>query len=382
MTINLSRRLILQGAVGTSLAALAACGQDSQEQGAFPPDAEQFDPGLLGPKHGVSLLSRNENPYGPAPSALKMIDYAGRKGAYYTGDATNTLKNLIAERHGIDADQVAVTTGSGEALSAIALIYGPTGPIVAPRLFWDTTALYAARLGMAEIQRVPLTEDMRVDIPAIEAAVTEQTGLVQLCNPNNPTGLVSDPQTFKAAVKRMAAKTTVLVDEAYMELTDDPAANTCIDLVKQGHNVIIARTFSKIYGMAGIRVGYTISSPGVAEAIQKTAMSWIAGTGIAAAVGCYNDEKFLKYSKSKIIEAREMVLETTKALNLTALPSQTNFVYFKSGKQANDVQKAFAAKNIVIRGQYMDYNAWSRVSMGRLEDVALFCKTLPEVIAA
>ena len=385
MAFDISRRFMLTGALGASVAGVAGCATGaaaSNELAAFPPEAAMADEALLGPVPGVALLSRNENPYGPADTALKMVNYGGRKGAYYAGDAYLELAKLIAERHGVEPEQIAITTGSGEALSAIAMIYGPKGPIVAPRLFWDTTALYASRLGMAEIDRVPLTPEMKVDLAGIEAKVSESTGLVQLCNPNNPTGLVADTAAMKAAVKRMAAKTTVLVDEAYMELADDPETNSCIDLMKAGHNVIISRTFSKIYGMAGIRVGYTISSPETAEVIRSTAMSWISGVGLAAAIGCYNDTKFLDYSKSKIVEARDMVKTTCGALGLEYLPSQTNFVFFKSGIPANDLQAKLAQKQIMIRGQYMDYVDWSRVSMGKIEDVERFCKALPEAISA
>ena len=382
---ELSRRFLLAGAIGAGLAnaacaSLGLSAEAAEEAGAFPPGA---DPYLLGPKEGVALLSRNENPYGPSKSALEMIDYAAKKGAYYASqDSRKLLAKMIAEKNGVDPDQIAITTGSGEALSAIALIYGPKGKIVAPRLFWDTTALYAKNLGMATIERVPLKADMGIDLYGIEARITPTTGLVQLCNPNNPTGMVSDAATFKAAVKRMASRTTVLVDEAYIELSDDPEGNTCVDLIKEGRDVIVARTFSKIYGMAGIRVGYTISSPEIAQKIQRTAMSWSPCTSYAGAIGAYNDEKFLAYSKTKVVEAREMVKTTLDALGLEYLPSQTNFVYFKSGLEANDVQKAMADKKISIRGQYMDYNEWTRVSMGKLKDVERFCKALPEVISA
>jgi len=384
MAFDISRRWVLTGAVGASVACAAACTTSgtAAAQAAFPAGAPSAEPELLGPRGGVALLSRNENPYGPAPSALQMIEYAGKKGAYYPDIAGKKLAAMIAERHGVTPDMIAITTGSGEALCAIALIYGQKGPIVAPRLFWDTTALYAVNLGMAEIDRVPLAADMSIDLPAMEAKVTSETGLVQLCNPNNPTGMVLDPETLKAAVKRMSATSTVLVDEAYMELANDPDGNTCIGLVKEGHNVIVSRTFSKIYGMAGIRVGYTISSPETAAKIQSTSMSWISGVGLAAAIGSYDDMAFLDFSKGKIVEAREMILATTGVLGLESLPSQTNFVYFKSGKEANTVQQAMKEKGVYIRGQYMDYNEWTRVSMGKIEDVERFCKALPEVVAA
>jgi histidinol-phosphate aminotransferase len=223
---------------------------------------------------------------------------------------------------------------------------------------------------------------MEIDLPAIEAKVTGDTGLVQLCNPNNPTGLVADAATFQSAVRGMAASTTVLVDEAYIELSDDPEANSCVPLINEGLDVIVTRTFSKIYGMAGIRVGYSISSAETAERIRATAMSWSPCTSYAAGIGCYNDTEFLDYSKSKIVEARQMIMATLDTLGLEYLPSQTNFLYFKSGQEANDVRAAMAERQISIRGQYMDYNEWTRVSMGRLDDVERFCLALPEVLGA
>lgn len=386
MAFDLSRRMMMLGGAG-ALAAVSACSKNATSGAAHAETQAAFpgvdDPYLLGPAEGVALLSRNENPYGPSKSALKMIEYAATKGAYYTSrDAEKELASMIAARHGVDPSQIVITTGSGEVLCAIALIAGQKGPIVAPRLFWDTTALYAVRLGMAEIERVALTPEMDVDLAAIEASVTEETGLVQLCNPNNPTGIVLPASVIKPAVTRMAAKTTVLVDEAYMELADDPDETSCVDLVKAGQDVIIARTFSKIYGMAGIRLGYTISSPEMAEQIRRTAMSWTPCTSIAAGIGAYNDDAFLTYSKSKVVEGREMVLATLDTLGLTALPSQTNFVYFKSGLEANAVQQAMREQKISVRGQYMDYADWTRVSMGKLEDVERFCQALPAIVAA
>ena len=109
-------------------------------------------------------------------------------------------------------------------------------------------------------------------------------------------------------------------------------------------------------------------------------MSWISGIGLAAAIGCYDDVQFLNYSKKKITAGREMVYETFKSLGLEALPSQTNFVYFKSGIKALDLQKRLASQNIIISGQFMDYADWSRVSMARLEDLEKFCAELPKLI--
>ncbi len=384
MAATTSRRSVLAGAAAIPLVA-AACANPATKRsaeitGAFP--QLPGDGELLGPQPGVARLNNNENPYGPAESARRHMDYALRKGAYYPDKAIRTLSTLIAERHGVSPDHVTVSTGSAEALSAIALVYGQQGPIVAPRLFFDATLLYAERLGLATILRAPMAADMAIDLAAVEAAVTAETALVQLCNPNNPTGLLTDSDALHASVRRMAQKTTVVVDEAYMELTDAPQRNSCVDLVRDGHDVIVARTFSKLYGMAGIRVGYVISSPDTAKRIRSAKMSWMSGVGIAGAIGCYNDKRFVDFSLARIVEAREQVTTTLRQLDATALASQTNFVYFKSGMPANDLQRALAARNIMIRGQYMDYSEWSRVSMGRLEDIDRFCRVLPEVLDA
>jgi histidinol-phosphate aminotransferase len=165
MGYRLTRRGILSGGTLGAAASLTGCATGAsslaEAKGAFPPSA---DLPLFGPAEGQALLSRNENPYGPSPSALSAISQSATKGAYYTNaEAIQTLMKLIADRHGVAPEQIVVTTGSGEALSAIALVYGPKGPIVAPRLFWDTTSLYAANLGLASITRVPLTADMEID---------------------------------------------------------------------------------------------------------------------------------------------------------------------------------------------------------------------------
>jgi histidinol-phosphate aminotransferase len=379
-----TRRSFLIGAAGLSVMAGACTNGLSRAQvekvGAFPKMPGGGE--LIGPQPGVARLFANENPYGPSRSARQGIEYAARKGAFYADGVTKKLAAMIAERHGLTADHVTVSTGSAEALSAIAMIYGQDGPIVAPRLFFDATPLYAERLGLATIERAPMAADMSVDLAALESMVTADTGLVQLCNPNNPTGMLSDTATLKAAVKRMAAKAPVVVDEAYMELTPDPVGMSCVDLVAQGHDVIVSRTFSKLYGMAGARVGYVISSPDTAQRVRSANMTWMSGLGLAGAIACYNDTSFTDQSRAKILQGREMVNDTVSRLGLQALPSQTNFVYFKSGMPANELQQAMAARNILIRGQYMDYADWTRVSMGHLDDVARFCEVLPQVLGA
>ncbi|MXO61044.1 aminotransferase class I/II-fold pyridoxal phosphate-dependent enzyme [Altererythrobacter salegens] len=367
--MQINRRNFIAGTAVAGTVAVAA-------QGVFGKDAPQP---VFGPNSGQALLSRNENPYGPAPSALQAITDTATKGCYYSDKGVAKLRDMIAERHMVAPEQVVIGEGSTEILSAIALAWGAKGTIVCPSLFWDTTVQYGERQGAKAI-RVPLAGDMDVDLAGMAAAVDDSVSLVHICNPNNPTAMLIDPAKMRAFAAQVVPKATLLVDEAYNELVDDPAANTLMDLVREGQDVIVCRTFSKIYGMAGMRVGYAITSPENARLIGGYLMSFGGNvSGLAAAIASYNDHGFLEKSKAVIVEGRSMILDAVKQAGLTSLPSQTNFVYVEVS-DANAVQKAMAERGISIRGAYGPWKQYSRVSTGKLDDVSRYCAALPEVI--
>ena len=341
--------------------------------------APQVEPDF-GPKLGQALLSRNENPYGPAPSALKAIAETAQMGCYYNDRGMAKLVAMIAERNGVSPSQVVVGEGSTEVLCAAALGWGRKGAILCPDLFWDTTVNYAERQGIASI-RVPLAADMSVDLSAMAAKLTPGVSLVQICNPNNPTGMLIPAADLRAFTAAAAKKATVLIDEAYNELTDRPDDNSMIDLVKAGADVIVCRTFSKIYGMAGLRVGYAISSEENIKRIRSHQMDPGGNlAGLAAAIASLNDTAFLSQSRAMVLEGREMIMAAVKQAGLTALPSQTNFVFVKV-PDANALRDAMATKGIAIRGAYGALNGYSRVSTGKLPDVARYTAALLELAA-
>ena len=333
----------------------------------------------FGPKIGQALLSRNENPYGPAPSALRAISESAQMGCYYTDRGTEKLTAMIAERHGVSPSQVVVGEGSTEILCAIALAWGRKGAILCPDLFWDTTVVYGERQGVQSI-RVPLAADMSLDLTALAAKVTDEVSLIQICNPNNPTGMLIPSADLRAFAASAAPKATVLIDEAYNELTDRPDDNAMIDLVRSGLDVIVCRTFSKIYGMAGLRVGYAITSQDNAERIRAHLMSFGGNlAGIAAAIASYNDSAFLNQSRAMVLEGRAMIMDAVAKAGLTALPSQTNFVFVKV-PDANALRDAMGERGIAIRGAYgAAWRGYSRVSTGKLDDVARYAAALPEL---
>jgi histidinol-phosphate aminotransferase len=367
-----NRRNFLAGAgAATTLGALPLSATAQATTVAAPSD--------FGPVNGQALLSRNENPYGPAPSAIRAISDNAKMGCYYTDRALDRLQAMIAERHSVPLEQVVVGSGSTEILCAIALAWGSKGAILCPDLFWDTTVQYGERQGVASI-RVPLAADMSVDLAGLAAGLTDKVSLIQICNPNNPTGMLIAPASLRAFAAKVTPRATLLVDEAYNELTDAPDDNSMIDLVRSGADVIVCRTFSKIYGMAGLRVGYAITGADNANAIRSHMMSFGGNlAGVAAAIGCYDDFAFLDRSRAMVLEGREMIMDAVAKAGLTALPSQTNFVYVEV-PDADAVQAAMAERGIAIRGAYGKWTQYSRVSTGMLADVERYAKALPEVI--
>lgn len=374
--MEISRRNLMLGATAVPLATALAAPAFARPASPAP----AMIGGMFGPKEGIARLGLNENPYGPSAKARLAAEAATAKGAYYADTATGVLTKMIAEKYGVRPEQVVIGTGSGEVLNAIALAWKPKGAYLGAELFWDTTAKWAVKLG-ATLKTVPMTAGMEVDLPGIAAAVDDSIGLVHIVNPNNPTGLLIDGNALRGFIKTVAPKKTVLIDEAYNELVVDPDYSSMIDMVRAEHDVIITRTFSKIYGMAGMRIGYAITTPANATLIRGYMMTSLNAAGLAAAIASFEDESFKSFSKAKIIEAREMIKASAKSAGLEVLTPAANFAFVKVA-DANAVQKAMAAKGVLIRGAYGKWTTWSRVSTGRIEDVERYCKALPEAVGA
>ena len=373
MTIALSRRSLLGAASAGTVLTL----------GGAPTIARAAPtPALFGPAPGIAWLAYNENPYGPSPRAIQAMAEAASKGCYYADDANDRLRAMVAERLGLTPQHAVIGNGSQEVLSAAALEWSRHGPIVIPELMFDEPLQVAKRHG-AEFIRVPLRPDMGVDLDAMAAAAAaSKASMVYLCNPNNPTAMLVDPQALRALSSRLPAQTTLLVDEAYNELTDRPRDNSVVDLVAAGRNVIVSRTFSKIYGLAGMRIGYVLSTPENAERINSNIMTIdLSTSALAAAIASLNDEAFMAFSKNRILQGRAMILDAAHKAGLETLPSQANFVFVRVA-DANAVKARMAERGIVIRGAYGKWTQWSRVSTGKIEDVRRYAAALPDAARA
>ena len=243
---------------------------------------------------GQVRLVFNENPYGPSPKAIAAVNDVVALSAYYPDSPTDfpildDLTKAIAQRHGLASENLLVSSGSNEALQAAILAYGDKGKILVPGLTYDAHLHYAKQLGI-DIISVPLRSDLQIDLDAMSAIVDDTVSLVYLANPNNPTGLPIDTAALRQFCRRVGKRTLVIVDEAYNELATSPSDQSMVDLVRDNQNVLITRTFSKIFGMAGMRVGYALGQPETIAKVNNTLMAWPNGIGLTAAYHSYLDE--------------------------------------------------------------------------------------------
>ena len=334
---------------------------------------------VYGPREGLAQLHWNENYYGPSELAIKAIKESSHKGAYYPDLLVNRLKAMIAERHNLDTQNITISAGSTQALSYLAQVKSRENPIATTQLTWDSHLGYAQNIGGTVI-RIDNGDNLEINLKAIESISAKNVSSVSIVNPNNPTGLLLDSNELRASIINMSKNALVIIDEAYNEITNKPDDNSMIDLVREGYNVAVSRTFSKIYGLAGERIGYIIAQPDVIDAIKNNGSGEFSVSmgGLAGAIASYNDEAFLKFSKSMILEAKEMVYEGIASNGLAALPSETNFIFVNLGDiDANDFRDEMLKMNILIRGKYGDFNQWSRISMGKLEDIQRYIDAIP-----
>lgn len=381
MATDFSRRGFLQG---SALFAGAVAGSTLVPFGSAVAAGTAGTGLSYGPAPGIAKLNANENPYGPSDKALAAMAEAAARGAYYVGDSISRLISMIAERHGVSEDYISLSAGSSGVLTYLAVAKSRDGKILGPDLFWDTTTKAAIRQG-GELVRTSPTSDLGIDLDALYAAITPEVSMVQICNPNNPTGMVVDSKQLTDFCRKASKKVTVLLDEAYNEITSDPDSNSMVKLIKEGYDVVVARTFSKIYGLAGMRVGYAIAAPETTALIQRFGLGNYAmnQAGVAAAVASYDDMKFVSFSKSRILEAREMLVDAITSAGLTVAPSEASFLFVDLGDlNAESFRLEMAKRNVLIRGIYGDYTHWSRVSMGKIEDVQQYVKALPAALDA
>ena len=360
MRVPLSRRKAMQGSGALALLAAAPAGR------ADTPTAQ-----------APIRLHLNENPYGPSDHAKQAMQAALNDGWMYTSEDMFALRRMIAAKEGLKPENVIITEGSTELLRIAGLAFGRGKDLVAGLPTFLSMLQYASRNG-GQVEWVNLDGEMRLDLDAMESKVTEKTGAVYICNPNNPTGTVVDAGRLRKFIESVSKRALVLVDEAYIDLADDPEHMTMVDQVRLGRNVLVVHTFSKIHGMAGLRVGYGLARADIIKRLEDLRTSVPNRMGLKAAMASYQDAEFLDYSRSMVRSCVTYTSQFLDTMKLKYTPTQANFVLFDVGRSSVAFASYMRGKFILVNPQLDPYGTWCRVSMGRMEHMESFAAATRE----
>ncbi len=302
----------------------------------------------------VVHLDSNENPRGPGPAARAALAAAADDAGRYT-ELDEPLIAAIAARHRVGTDSVLLGTGSFTILLNAALwALRRGGRAVVPHPTFGAIAAYAEMLG-AELVRVPLDRRWGHDLEAMTAAATPATRLVYVCNPNNPTGTIVSSDDLERFCQRLAPRTLVVVDEAYLEFTGEERVRSMDRLVRDGLPILVVRTFSKLFGLAGLRVGYGIAPPALAASLRGARTgpdeAFVSGPAARAALASLGDDDFVATTRRETAAERELLRAELSRLGLTPAESHTNFVYFVPPGKPEDLVAAMAARGVRIGGR-------------------------------
>ncbi len=383
-TGQLSRRSFTQlVGLGAGAALLPVQARGSEECLALGPGA-WLEPAKLLPKdpQNLVLLNSNENPYGPSPAAREAMIEAHSVACRYPDYHADLIHERVAAYHGVTPDMVEVTCGSTEVLKVSAMAFlAPGKRLVVADPTFEAMARYAQLAG-AEVVKVPCDAAWRHDLEAMAKAARERPGLVYLCNPNNPTGTLVSRAALEKFLAGMPAESVALVDEAYFHFADDPAYGTLLDSVKAGANLVVARTFSKIYGMAGLRLGYAVARRDLIEKMRphQVSESWNV-MACAAALASLEDKEFVARNQKLNRDARAALADALGRRGCGFIPSETNFVCVHVGGPVRPVIQAFRERGISVGRPFARLDEHIRVSLGTPEEMEKFLAAFDRVVA-
>jgi len=328
----------------------------------------------------IIQLDCNENPLGPSPKAVEAMAAEMAKGHIYPEAGCTLLRRKLAQRFGISEDEVILGNGADNILTMIAQAFINEGDEAV--MAYPTFGVYenVVKIMGGRVVRVPL-QDFTHDLAAILGAITPRTKLVFVCNPNNPTGTVVTPAAAADFLARVPAHCLVVWDEAYGEFLSPEYAMDFKSYIRQGRNLLVIRTFSKIYGLAGTRVGYAFGAKDIidtlAQVVEPFAVNRLAQAGALAAL---DDEEFLLRTKEINAAGKEFFYRRFTELGLKHVPSQTNFVLVDLGMDALAAKEKMLARGIMIRpGGGWGLPTWARVTVGTAEQNKKFIAALAEI---
>src|SRR5216110_2863500 len=321
---------------------------------------------------GVVRLSANENPYGPSPKALKAMTDSFGLACRYPDEHNNVLIDRLSKLNGVNHDQILLGDGSSEILKLCAETFTgkERGNLVAADPTFEAI-LEKAKVNGAEVVKVPLTPTFAHDLPKMLAAA--KGGLIYVCNPNNPTASITPTNELSEFIGKTPRETMILVDEAYFHYADSPDYESVIPLVKDHSNLIVSRTFSKVYGMAGLRCGYCVAQKETLEQLRAHKM-WdsVNIMALAAASASLDDPDQVPNGQRLISEAKAFTISELDKLGHKTIPSQANFIMFDCKKPVVPIIKALKDKNVAVGRLFPAYPNHMRLTIGKKDEMESF----------
>ncbi len=327
-------------------------------------------------------LNSNENPYGPSEKAKKAVIESLSRGNRYAFNELEELKKMIAGKEGVDASFVLIGAGSGELLVQTGIAYGLEGGRVLSAYPTFPLLMNYAQEMKATWDKVDLTEKLEHNYEALASAIKSDTRLVFSCNPNNPTGTVVSDAIVRGFCQEASKKTLVYADEAYLEFLELGQQESMVSLVQNNPNVVVSKTFSKIYGLAGLRIGYLVGHPDTLKKIAQYGDTISPSqTAIAAAKASLGDEDFMKLTREKNSIARKVLTDYLDQKKIFYGKSMTNVVLFPAPKDGKKILSQLDERGFLIRIWDYQGKEWCRVSIGTLDEMKNFVKAFDEAIA-
>ena len=325
------------------------------------------------------MINANENPLGPCSAALDAITAIAKTGGRY--DATgcgDELNTLLSKEYGVPVTHIAVYAGSSEPLQYTSLAYtSPTQPFIAADPTYESGP-GAAVAGGATVIKVPLTSTYAHDVKAMVAA-SPTAGVIYICNPNNPTGTLTSKQDILWALEHKPAGSILLVDEAYIHLANTPSV---MDQVAAGKDLIVLRTFSKIYGMAGIRCGVAVGRPDLLARLMLYGMNPLPVTGVAAACASLKQPELVPMRRKIIADTRNNTFAWLDTKGYKYIPSDSNCFMIDTGRPGKQVMAAMQAQDVYIGRVWPIWPNSVRITVGTPEEMAKFQTAFEKVMSS
>ena len=321
----------------------------------------------------AAVFNFNESPYGPSERTWNAIRDSISLGGRYPFDLTyDNLKTQIGRFHGLKEDNVLIGAGSTEILKVCDDLFLQSKPhLVVADTTYDAVYQYAVN-SRSNVTKVPLSGEHRQDLDKMAAAIRRDTGLVFICNPNNPTGTIVTKDEMQRFMNRIPESVTVLVDEAYSHFAG-PDYESAIRYVKEGRRIVVARTFSKAYGLAGMRIGYGLAKASLMDDMRPYGLDFnLSVPSVAAAEAALDDSQQI----DKVVKAnaaqRSAFYSEMKSAGFEFIPSQTNFVMVNIRTEVNPVIDEFWKKKILVGREFPPMTKFLRVSMGTDDEMKQF----------